>query len=362
MTLLQEQFIALLRLSIHGTQERVLIDKPVDWNEMLTVARHQMILGLTLDGVIQLQMNERNSQPMSPVTNTILGRWYGESEKNRRSREINTEVIAELAGFYNRYGISMMLLKGYGMSLYWPKPEARISGDVDIYLFDEQGDAWKKGDALIEEKLGRKVRNDSEHHTKFSLKGICVENHYDFINTKLRKSSAQIEKIFKSLAQDHSKTLEVKGQRVFVPSDKLNALFLLRHLSGHFASEGLNFRQILDWAFFASKANIDWDWLYGVARDFNMHRFLSCLNGICVQNLGFDAEKMPVHHLEKELKERVLLEIFCPLDLVANASVLNRVERWWKHRWKHKICYSDTMLSSFCTSVTANLFDKTIKP
>lgn len=361
MTLLQEQLLALLRYSIHGTEESVLEGKPVDWEELLTTVMRQMVIGLTMDGVVRLKMDERNSQRVSPISGTMMGKWYGEAEKNRLAREKNTKVIAELAAFYNRHGINMMLLKGYGISLYWPRPEARVSGDVDIFLFDEQGAAWQRADALVSEKLGIKIKADSEHHTKFTWNGISVENHYDFINTKLRKSSAQLEKIFKTLAQDDSKTVLVNGEKVYLPCDKLNALFLLRHLSGHFASEGLNFRQILDWAFFASKTEIDWNWLYRVATEFNMHRFLSCLNGICVENLGFCAEKLPVENLENALKERVLQEILGSCDIVHQASVMNKVTRWWKHRWKHRICYSDSLLSSFCTSVTAHLFDKTIK-
>lgn len=359
--MLQEQLLALLRCSIHGSNERVLQEQPVEWEELLSATKQQMVLGLTLDGLVSLKMSKANTQAVTPVPDRTFAKWYGEAEKDRIARAENKEAIAELAGFYSQHGIHMMLLKGYGISLYWPKPEARISGDIDMYLFDDQGDAWKRGDALVEEKLGKVVSADSEHHTKFTYKGISVENHYDFVNTKIRRSSVQIEKVFKSLAQDHSKSILVDGQEVYVPSDKLNAIFLLRHLSGHFASEGLSFRQILDWAFFASKTSIDWDWLYSVAREFNMHRFLSCLNCICVDNLGFDAELLPVRFIDKDLQAKVLHEILCPLDLVPNASVVNKVSRWWKHRWKHRICYSDSLLSSFYTSVTANLFDKTIK-
>jgi len=46
-------------------------------------------------------------------------------------------VITKLAKFFHRYGIKMLLLKGYGLSLNYPDPQSRPCGDVDIWLFKE---------------------------------------------------------------------------------------------------------------------------------------------------------------------------------------------------------------------------------
>lgn len=90
--------------------------------------------------------------------------------------------IGWLAGFYEKHDIDMMLLKGYGLSLNYPESKLRNSGDVDIYLFG----TWKKADDAVREELGVTVHNDREHHTKFTIDDITVENHYDFVNTRIR--------------------------------------------------------------------------------------------------------------------------------------------------------------------------------
>lgn len=41
-------------------------------------------------------------------------------------------AIRKLAGLYRSEGIDMLLLKGYGLSLNYPVPEHRPSGDIDI--------------------------------------------------------------------------------------------------------------------------------------------------------------------------------------------------------------------------------------
>lgn len=63
------------------------------------------------------------------------------------------------------------LLKGLGLSIYYPRPEHRECGDIDLWL-----DNCDKGNRLIEE-LGIKINYDSEKHAVFHYKGVMVENH-----------------------------------------------------------------------------------------------------------------------------------------------------------------------------------------
>lgn len=78
----------------------------------------------------------------------------------------------------------MMLLKGYGLSKYWPIPNHRPTGDIDIYLMylnsegkEKSRPAWECADKLMTEKFGILVDNSHHHHSVFTYKGIMVENH-----------------------------------------------------------------------------------------------------------------------------------------------------------------------------------------
>ena len=275
--------------------------------------------------------------------------------KIQQKWEQHEAFIGRMAGFYEKHGIDMMLLKGHGLSLNYPESKLRNPGDGDVYLFGD----WKKADDAVRQELGVEVRNDSEHHTKFEINCISVENHYDFVNTRIRRSSQKLERVFKELALDKSNVIEVLGQKVILPSDKLNGIFLLRHCAGHFASEGITMRNVLDWGLFVQSAkDLDWVWLWQLAKDYNMHRFLACLNMICVEKLGLELRDESLETSSDELrrlKARVLKEIMKGTDLAPGASAWGRTKRWWQHRWKHEICYSDSMLSSFVYSVRANL-------
>ena len=77
-----------------------------------------------------------------------------------------------------------------------------------------------------------------------------VENHYDFVNVHAHRSSADMEKIFKELGKDDSHDVMVNGNKVYLPSVNLHALFMLRHAASHFVGANISLRQVLDCDFF----------------------------------------------------------------------------------------------------------------
>lgn len=359
---MDELFFELLRLAIgKGETARCLPACADEWKQLFTMAKRQGVVELMLNGVQKVQQ-----ETYCKINPLLLSKWLGLKEKGKEQYYKHREFIGRLAHFYEQQGIGMMLLKGFGLSLLYPEADCRKPGDVDIYLYDldvnnhtKDIPVWKRGDEAMKRNFGVEVRNDCEHHTKYTLDGISVENHYDFVNTKIRKSSHSLEKLFKELALDTSNYTIIEttsgGQRICLPSDKLNSIFLLRHTTGHFAAEGVTIRNVLDWGFFVEHAkHLDWDWLWNVAHEYNMHHFLGCLNAICIEECGFDASLFVQNEYDKQLKDRVLSEIMNGVNLHQNASAWLRAKLWWQHRWKHKICYSDSMLSSFIYSVRAN--------
>lgn len=348
---IEKLFFELIRVALGNQVCLSWTPNESEWGELYAIAKKQSLIGVCFAGVQKLVAQQQEPPEMTYLT------WMGMSAKIQQKWEQYEAFIGCLVGFYEKHGIDMMLLKGYGLSLNYPEAKLRNPGDVDVYLFGD----WKKADDAVREELGLEVCNDSEHHTKFAMDDIIVENHYDFVNTRIRRSSQKLESVFKELAKDKSNVIDVRGQKVILPSNKLNAIFLLRHCAGHFASEGITMRNVLDWGLFVQSAkDLDWDWLWQLAKEYNMHRFLACLNAICVEELGLSLE-IKAESLEtssdefKRLKARVLEEIMQGTDLLPGASAWERTKRWWQHRWKHEICYSDSMLSSFVYSVRANL-------
>jgi len=236
-----------------------------------------------------------------------------------------------------------MLLKGHGLSLNYPDPGLRPNGDIDIYLFGK----WKEADQFARQEFGCKIENDIGHHTVFEWEDTTVENHYNFLNIRYRRSYQELEPELKQLAEDRSHSVEIDGQTIYLPSPNLNALFLLRHTSNHFPPNGISLRHVLDWAFFVEKqgTQVDWGWLMDRARHYNMHRFLACINRIAVDFLGFSPSIFPVMECDSELADKCLEDIFEYSQEEFNETFLQKIKRWIFPNWKYKICFNDIHLT-----------------
>lgn len=352
---MRESFLQLVRLGI-GTETvssfRIQVPNSVDWVALKALADKHGLLAVIIDGIEHLPETQR------PPKDLLL-QWIGEVMQSYEQRYKSYEIaIGSLAGFYNAYGFKMMVLKGYTCSLDWSKSNHRPCGDIDIWLFGKQ----KEADEAISSERGIKIDTSEQHHTVFYWNSFMVENHYDIIDVHHRKSSFELEKLFKQLADDESCVIKVNEEDVYVPTINLHALFLVYHTMLHFTSTEMSIRQILDWAFFVEKhgKDVNWDWLLSVLKEYHLMEFFNIVNAICVDNLGFKAEIFPTVRFIPQLKERVLNDTLFPeFTEPEPASFIKRFffryRRWKSHEWKHKLCYKESMTSIFMSAVWSHI-------
>lgn len=345
---LEQAFLSLVKL---GIGHRCTPSDVIDWQATKALADKQGLTAIVVDGIEQLPDMKRPSKE-------LLLQWIGEVFQNYENRyKLYRRAIVELAGWYNVHGYKMMVLKGYACSINWPKPEHRPCGDIDIWQFGEQ----KKADGLLTAENGIKVDN-SHHHTVFTWGDFMVENHYDFINVYHHKSNEELEKNFKELGKDDSHFVEFNGEKVYLPSPNLHALFLLKHTMNDFTSFSMSLRQLIDWGFFVEKhtKEVDWEWLMGVLRKFHMMDFYNIINAICVEDLGFEASIFPNVQILPDLKDKVLNDILYPKYTASEPTrliprLLYKYRRWQGNAWKHELCYSESRWSAFWSGVWAHL-------
>lgn len=358
-------FLQLVRLGI-GTSKDIDVPNKIDWTAIKAHADEQGLTAVVLDGINSLSSLNSSKSLNSLSESFVQGpprieklQWIGEVDYSyERYYAAYREAISSLAEFYNQHGFKMMVLKGYACSRDWPKPKHRPCGDIDIWLFGKQ----KEADALLASENDIKVDNSHHHHTVFTWNGFAVENHYDFINVHHHRSHVKLEKILKEQGEDDSYFVDVNGERIYLPSPNLHALFLLKHAALHFVGTELTFRQVLDWAFFVEKhgKEVDWKWLLPVIEEHGMVPFLNIINAICVEELGFDASLFPTVQYEPSVKARVVNEIFASVYEGGEPSnvflrQISRFRRWKGNAWKHELCYKESMWSAFWSGVWGHL-------
>lgn len=350
MQLSKDIFFEIVRLGIghYGT----IPSGYIDWKEIYALATQHGLLAVVIDGIEQLPTEMRPPQE-------LLLEWIGEVLQCYEYRyDAYKLTIADMAGFYNSHGLKMMILKGHACSIEWPKPNHRPCGDIDIWLFGHQ----KEADTILTKEKSIKIDNTHHHHTCFVWNDFSVENHYDFLNVHHHKSNVELEKVFKNLGQDDSHFTEVNGEKVYLPSPNLHALFLLKHSMTDFAAFYVTFRQLIDWAFYVEKhgEEIDWKWLMRVVEKYHMKEFLNIINAICVEDFGFSSNIFPCVQFNPIVKEQVLSDILFPkFTRESSGSLIPRIKykykRWKGNAWKHELCYNENMTSAFWSGVWNHL-------
>ena len=367
MTKTEKILLSLVEIAINGEREVATTDfSGVEWNKVLSLSVRQSVVGLAFDAL------ERLPESCRPKRETFL-KLCGYVAMIEGAYSRHKKVVFSLADFYATNGFRMMLLKGYGLSLAWPVPNHRPTGDIDIFLGsgDSNGapsfgvkPVWQDADKVLEQNLEISVDNSHHHHSVFTYKGTMVENHYDFINRYSQRSSRSFEQVLKSLVSVNFR-VHPECPNLYLPSDDFNALFLLKHCASHFEATQMTLRQTLDWLLFVKghHASIDWERLYFYLHKYGLERFADILSAIGVDYLGMSADIFYSIEQDKALVSRVLSDILSPEFKEHENGTLKsglwvKPRRFWHNRWKRRLCSNDSLLSIFLWST----FAKILKP
>ncbi len=348
----------LLRIAL-GKEDPSPMPDDVNWEEVYELSLHQGVGAIACDGLLALK--ECNINPI------LKYKWMGQSMVIEKKYYQQQKALLELNAFYQQQGIQLMLLKGIGLSLNYPIPKHRPSDDLDIFLFDpnDKTPQWEKGDEAIRNILKIDVDDSHHHHTTFSYQDVSVENHFDFINIYSHRSSKRIEQVLKSWALTDCLAIEQSPNTIVLPPTKFNALFILKHNALHFSVKGMSLRHVLDWLLFVEKygKSVEWEQVCPVYQQENLFQFASILNTIGTKYLGFSQESFLSYSTDEKIVERVADDIIHPeFDEKGKSTLASALwvkpRRWWHNRWKHNLCYPDSLLSSFLYS----LYAKILKP
>ncbi len=334
----------------------------IDWPEVMDLAIEQGVGAIAFDGVNLLY--DKGVDLKIPAQTKI--RWFAATQQNESEYLKSKKTLASLAKFFAKHSLDTMLLKGYGLSLNYPIPNHRPSGDIDIYLRHQSSyeslQAWEKGDNLIKEK-GIEVDPTGEHHSHFSINGILIENHKNIIGVDSHMSNGQVHLRLMQMFDDNEK-IDVDGAIIEIPSPDFNMIYLLRHAGQHFATERIVLRHVLDWGFVVAKYSdmIHWDEALQFIEEQKMTPLMICFKDMCVDYLGFDGKDFCHIPGGSPLTERVLADILHPEfseeSMPPSMSLkyfIFKTRRFRANRWKYKMVYPESLFQTYTHLLTSKV-------
>lgn len=278
-----EMFFELLRVGLWDADIEPFATKP-KWKEIYEWAKKQSVIAVIQDGMQKL--------PNGYVPTNVLLSWLKLSVGIERANTRHNADLCRLVGFFDCKGIKTRLMKGQGCANFYPHPEHRQPGDIDLFVGDKQ---YEKAKQLIE-KAGIVIKSEGMCDAHFLWGQTPVEMHRMeafFYNKSLNK---RLQTIFRKEEWSETQVVEIGAQQIKLFNPTFNVFYIFIHLYHHFMQTGIGLRQVCDWMLVmkASEEDIDWNRLHEYIMSTGTLRAWNAFYGLTVEHLGQHLHNVPV--------------------------------------------------------------------
>ena len=300
----EEVFLSLVRNSLWGTQ----VEVPVgfkDWNPVMRLARIQALQGSVAKALLDSPsvIRRMKTDAESKFSDQLMANVLMHSMANSSLQILVTAL--------NSAGIRCVLLKGQGLASYYPQPEIRECGDIDLYVgsysYHKSYEVLKD---IVDEIDSPTVMDGAGKHYHARISGISIEVHkYSEVI-----ADTSLDAVYQRYASDglseNLVEIEFGDVKVMTPADNFNAFYVFNHLWSHFISIGVGLRQVCDWIMLlhARRAYIDWEYLHIVLTDMNLMLPWQTFGCVAVDVLGLPEDEFPFYDPKYRNKALKVLE------------------------------------------------------
>lgn len=283
----QEQLLSLLSIAIGQNSITSFTTDAIDWKELYAEAKVHAIHGL----IYPLLNKYKNKLNPDKETFEELQRF---SITNAIVQKMNMQLLRDILIQFNELNISIILLKGIVLREFYPYPELRTMGDIDLLV---KPNDLERSVALIK-KFGYIVsteHTDIKHTMLVSDSKIIIEVHTAI--TYPKEINHVDTDSFETHLWNNAINANVNGIETLAlsPTDQLIHIFL--HMAHHILSSGFGLRHLCDLIFFvnANRTTIDWDNFYKSIEAFKLDGFVSSTFILCHKYLNMDISYIKIN-------------------------------------------------------------------
>lgn len=341
---------ALLRKALHPERpEPMLGTLTPDWRAIYRLAAHQGVLAVAWDGM-QQAATVGDIPPLAMPDRTLKIQWAlavdGIEKRYKRQRACVDRMAQALDEAHER----ALLFKGVSLAQFYPIPQHRECGDIDIYPMDGRFESVQQ--VLLQ--AGGQSHYDSMKHAELTLDGVMIENHRTFFSGL---PTRQLREANRTLIQYAVDSAPLFGHTaVCAPQSRFDQLFVLLHGAMHFRRGEMSLRQLLDWYVVMQQCCFRPD--VAMLQHHRVLRFAAATSLLCEQFLGAPAMEWCTEQATLDAP-RVLHDL---LELGAESPqrrsplhiVLRKAKRFYNRRWTYAITGTN-FLAAALYSVYAHL-------
>lgn len=214
----------------------------------------------------------------------------------KNSNDNICQATQDLQNGLSQLGVASMIVKGPISASYYPDPDLRMPGDIDLYVWERED--YTQAKKWIEDHAIKEITEGVSRHEKAYLLPLNVklELHHQIVSLhNKRHQQLFISKVEEAIAGQKLKAYAVRDTVIWSLPTTLNAIYLFLHLFTHFLYTGIGLKQIYDWLLFLRSE--------GTEMDDNLHNYLAedlkllpamqAFGAMAVEYLGAEPDLFP---------------------------------------------------------------------
>ena len=289
-----------------------------DWGSVMKLAKSQAMTGLVADVLL------RSPEILSTLSEKFVARLQEIPLESMGVYTILNNTLIMVVTRLREHGIEPVLLKGQGLASYYPVPQLRQCGDIDLYVGTEDYERTYDVLAPLATEMNDRKSLKIGKHFNLKIGSVLLEIHRyaDVI------ISEKLNEIFQRYALQGLTTdldkVSLSGVDIRTPSIDFNAYYVFNHLWHHFMWSGIGVRQFCDLACFLNTHNLNTDYLETILTDMKQMDAWHAVGGFMVEILGLDPSKVPCYAPSKKSAIDVILGLVLQEGNFGKNSLLGR--------------------------------------
>ena len=242
-----------------------------DWTTLFAASQKQSLVGICFQGINLMYHNEPEMVVNFP--GALKMKWMAMAVDIQRRNSLILERARELSRLFAGDGYRSTVLKGVGVSKYYPDPSLRQGGDIDLWV-----DA-PRGELISYLRTKYKVGSVVVHHADVEIfTDVETEIHFWPSYTYNPFRWLKYRSFFDSC---RAECFVRNGDGYCSPSFRFNSVYLMMHIFRHIYNEGIGLRQLLDYYYLLRKlSSSDRVWAMSTLRKMGLGKFTAAV--MCV--------------------------------------------------------------------------------
>ena len=296
---MEKKLFEILRSELWGTGLSFSQLSHSEFEELMALAGEQTVTGLVGDCLIKNNIKLEREDALSLFAK--------QKAIEKRNAHVNENLVS-FVNFMERKGIDYIIVKGQVAGSFYPNPDARMSGDVDLYFV---GENYEKIKSLVEQRLGKQLSKLSDgKHVEFEVNGVIFELHDKLSRLATRKHQAYWDQMIDNAILEGTDTVMINGKEIKTLSATYNAMYIFVHLFYHMTASGVGLRQLCDMMKSLSPtlphregvSKIDKERLEEILKELGYLKAYKAMGAFLVEYLGLPEEEFPFTLTEKDRK------------------------------------------------------------